>query len=583
MSAMPRCRPYGNRIRALRLGFGVLILLWISVPWVAGVPEARDTIVVANADLPESVAVAEYYLEQRGIPRKNLILLPLPTEETIPWQTFAADLFNPLRAELEKRDRITLLPTGQQDRAGRRIDTVIAHSIAYMVLCYGVPLRIQEDPRIVVDSEVEAFRAGMERTFQGSAMREPRREADRFLTNRASVDAELALLTTSGSIPTTGFLPNPLFLNPSPGLLDRTRVVRVSRLDGPSPEAVRRMIDSAIQGEKRGLLGRAYIDQDGRTTGGYALGNHWLRQMTSSLENHGFSITRDEERAVFPLETRFDAPALYFGWWTWNLEGPFTLPGFRFPEGAVAVHIHSFSAETLRKTSAQTDARWCGPLVERGVAATLGNVYEPYLQFSHHLDTFLDALLRGASFGEAAYEALPVLSWMPVAIGDPLYRPFARDLETQLSAIPESPGDATTYSYAILRKTNQIAAESGAAEALSHAQAQFPHAPSLALAWKIAQLAQRTQNPSAAKQALQFVESVASLSSTEWVLAKEIAVHMHREFREAALARHLIGLVMDDPNLPAAMARALLPDAIIIAQAAHDHRAVQRWRARARD
>jgi len=51
---------------------------------------------------------------------------------------------------------------------------------------------------------------------------------------------------------------------------------------------------------------------------------------------------------------------------------------------------------------------------------TLGNVYEPYLQMTHHFDIFQTRLLAGHTVVEAAYMALPVLSWQNVVLGDPL-------------------------------------------------------------------------------------------------------------------------------------------------------------------
>ncbi|MGB2352059.1 MAG: hypothetical protein ACPH9O_10590, partial [Akkermansiaceae bacterium] len=64
------------------------------------------------------------------------------------------------------------------------------------------------------------------------------------------------------------------------------------------------------------------------------------------------------------------------------------------------------------------------PILAKGAAATLGNVHEPYLHLTHHFDIFHDRLIRGFSLVEAAYMALPVLSWQNVVLGDPLYRPY---------------------------------------------------------------------------------------------------------------------------------------------------------------
>jgi hypothetical protein len=93
---------------------------------------------------------------------------------------------------------------------------------------------------------------------------------------------------------------------------------------------------------------------------------------------------------------------------------------FRFVPGAIAVHIHSFSAATLRDPR----ANWAAPLLAHGAAATLGNVYEPFLALTPHLDLFVDRLRNGFNFAESAYASEPVLSWMTTFVGDPLYRPF---------------------------------------------------------------------------------------------------------------------------------------------------------------
>ncbi len=138
------------------------------------------------------------------------------------------------------------------------------------------------------------------------------------------------------------------------------------------------------------------------------------------------------------------------------MSGPFTDSGFAFTPGAIAVHIHSYSANTLRSPG----ANWVGPLLSKGAAASLGNVYEPYLQLTAHLDIFNDRLLHGFTFAESAYMSQRVVSWMNVAVGDPLYRPYASWLELETKrekggksdwrmyhdfALKSSQGDAAKY------------------------------------------------------------------------------------------------------------------------------------------
>ena len=94
--------------------------------------------------------------------------------------------------------------------------------------------------------------------------------------------------------------------------------------------------------------------------------------------------------------------------------------------GAFAYHLHSFSAATLRSET----QHWCGPLLARGATCTMGCVYEPYLTGTPKVAAFLARWLAdGFTFGEAAWDAQPVLSWQTTVIGDPLYRPFGKPLQ----------------------------------------------------------------------------------------------------------------------------------------------------------
>ena len=112
-------------------------------------------------------------------------------------------------------------------------------------------------------------------------------------------------------------------------------------------------------------------------------------------------------------------------------------PDFRFERGAVAAHIHSFSASTLRDPR----KNWCAPLIAAGAAATIGNVYEPYLGLTTAFDVFFDRLRAGFTFAESCYMGQRFLSWMNTFVGDPLYRPFAPADGTS-EATPKNEWDA---------------------------------------------------------------------------------------------------------------------------------------------
>ena len=143
--------------------------------------------------------------------------------------------------------------------------------------------------------------------------------------------------------------------------------------------------------------------------------------MVKDLRWVGIPAVYDEKPAIFPSGFPMTDCSLYYGWYAGGMSRARWLTrDFDFKPGAIAVHIHSYSASSLR----HADAGWVAPLLVKGAAASLGNVYEPYLQMTAHLDIFNDRLLHGFTFAESAYMATRALSWMSVVVGDPLYRPF---------------------------------------------------------------------------------------------------------------------------------------------------------------
>ncbi|HLP03215.1 MAG TPA: TIGR03790 family protein [Opitutaceae bacterium] len=442
----------------------------------ADAPERERVVVVANTDDPDSLSLARYYMAARGVPAENLVTLKLRAAETIGWPEFVDTLFNPLFAELAQRGWIDAMRTDLADEFGRRKAVIGGHRMSYLVLVRGVPLRIDTNPAWKPPSGPGAPQGDL-------------------ATNRAAVDGELALLAM-GDTAVAGWVRSPLCGEREPTGPLAQAVVRVARLDGPTPDAVRTMIDGAIAGERDGLAGRAYVDFGGP----HAEGDRWMESVTRQLADAGFETDADKAKTTFPPLARFDAPVLYFGWYAWNVDGPFTVPGFRFPPGAVAVHIHSYSAQTLR-----TDSRfWCGPLLARGATATVGNVFEPYLGLTHHLDLLVEALLRGETFGAAAYYALPGLSWQGVALGDPLYRPFARSQAAQFAEGAKLAPEQRTY--VVLRQAQLELKAGHGEEALKLARGVFRETPSVPLGVSVAQLTREVEGPAAAVRALAFLE-----------------------------------------------------------------------------
>jgi uncharacterized protein (TIGR03790 family) len=390
----------------------ILIFVCASLAF-AEKPLVPATIVVFNADIPESVELARFYAQQRGIARDHLVGLSVSKTEEISRDEYDTMIRDPLRKIFSERDWWTM-EKGKGAEPGR----VITSSIRFVAVMKGIPLKIRPANDYPGDKSVPGPIGGR---------------------NDASVDSEIAALANfSNQI--SGILQNPYFQSYRAIIeVENSVILLVCRLDAPQVATVRRMITDAVETEKTGLWGRAYIDGAHNSAPGLALGDHWLTDARDELRKAGVPLIFDDAPEIFANSYPMSDCSLYFGWYAGTVSGPFTQPDFQFRRGAVAVHIHSFSASTLHDEK----ANWAGPLLTKGAAATLGNVYEPYLQMTAHLNLFNDRLLHGFTFAESAYMATPALSWMPVMVGDPLYRPFAAWL--QLDGNPKTPSDWSAY------------------------------------------------------------------------------------------------------------------------------------------
>lgn len=376
-----------------------------------GKEDTKATVVVFNERDPSSTNLAAAYADKRGIPFDQLIALDCSIEETVSREEYERTIAEPLRRMLVNRGWWKLRP-------GRT--EVAESSIQFVALMRGIPLRIAH--------------------HEGEWPGDDRSKATGPLAHdEASVDSELAVLG-SGTRQITGPLPNPYFKNYG-RLRDAAipSLLLVCRLDAATPRTVQRMIDDSAMAEKQGLFGFAYVDSRAIPDGGLKMGDDWLKGIVSSSLRGGIPVIHEDTPAVFPAGYPMRHAALYYGWYEPNACGPFASERFHFVPGAIAVHIHSFSADTLRNPQ----QFWCAPLLEKGAAATLGNVYEPYLHLTTHLDLFQARLREGFTFAEAAYAAQPALSWMPTFIGDPLYRPFkARQKGTAAEGSTNAPWTA---------------------------------------------------------------------------------------------------------------------------------------------
>jgi uncharacterized protein (TIGR03790 family) len=380
-------------MRWLRLLCG-LIIAHAALGAEADLPSA--TLVVYNPNYSESESLAEYYAGKRGVAKDRLIALPCSDDEEIDRYEYDRTIAEPLRNHLQEAQLWTVDQTGEP--------RVIANKVRYIVLIRGIPLKIRSQAGYPGDN--------------------PDRSNPFGASNQKAVDSELATLGYFRH-QISGPMENPYFrsFRPITDPDSDPRLMLVARLDGPGASDVRRMIDDALTAERTGLWGWTYLDARGVQDPNYKIGDEWLFHIADESFRIGRPSILDRREALFPFGYPMTDAILYFGWYAQQATGVFNDPHFHFHPGAIAVHIHSFSGSTIR----QPDKFWVGPLIRRGAAATLGNVYEPFLQLTPTLDLFYDRLVNGLTFAESAYASLRAVSWMTTIVGDPLYRPFSPD------------------------------------------------------------------------------------------------------------------------------------------------------------
>ena len=370
-----------------------LIVITVGNPAARADEKALATLVVYNANFPDSAELASFYASRRGIPKDQIVALHCPVDEEIDRAAYDQTIAQPLRDEFKNQNWWTV----EESALGPPL--VTANKIRFIALIRGMPLKIR-------------FQA----IYEGN---QPDPTKPYGVSNEKAVDSELSILGYFRR-QISGPLDNPYYRSFGPISDSDPRLMLVARLDAPTAADVRRMINASLAAEQNGLQGWTYLDARGTNDPGYKLGDDWLKNIKKQSFQKGRPAIIDLNEALFPEGYPMTDAMLYFGWYADKPSGVFLDPALRFRPGAIAVHIYSFSASTIR----QAPESWVSSIINHGAAATLGHVYEPFLELTPALDIFHDRLLSGMTFAESAYSSMITVSWMTTVIGDPLYRPF---------------------------------------------------------------------------------------------------------------------------------------------------------------
>jgi len=413
--------------------------------------EPGEVVLIVNRNMPESAEVAEHYREKRQVPRENVISLDLPTTEDISRRDYDTKLVAPLRAALKERKE----------------------KIKVLLCIYGVPLRVgaaelsAKDRAEVakIDEELKAAKEKAKALGRGAkdldnvgakgaaetkkALEEAEanvknleRRRGRIADNQstAAVDNELMLLWWD-DYELRRFLVNPLhWQSPEKTRTRKPQVLMTARLDGPTPEIAKRLVDDAVEVEKTGLKGKVYVDArgigyDAKKDPGYGYGGYdeSMREMAKLLKDKGrMDVVLDDKPEVFAAGACPEC-ALYCGWYSLAKY----VDSCGFVKGAVAWHLASSEAVSLR---GKNSTLWCANILSQGACATLGPVGEPYTVGFPKPAEFFGFLATGEyTLVECYALTLHLTSWMTTLIGDPLYNPYKASPRLKSSQVEPSP------------------------------------------------------------------------------------------------------------------------------------------------
>jgi uncharacterized protein (TIGR03790 family) len=442
----------------MRLRFPLALLALLFLSPVAFALGPNDVWLVVNKNVPESKEIAEHYCKMRSIPDGHILYLDLPTTEEMSRHAYNTRLADPLRKELrEQRDKVKVLltiygvpshvgpeePTADEKKEIEKIDKELESLRKQQKDLQDEIDRLQKIAKTEDSKEAQELAQRRKDRADVDTTVRPLAERRKYLSHaesKAAVDSELALLWHEGYDLRRWQL-NLLYFQVGDDVRkDKPSMVMTCRLDGPSVPLIKKIIDTSVAVEAKGLTGKVYVDARGIKYNpkddpglGYGGYDESLREMAKLLEKDGkMDVTLDDKPELFAPGSCTDC-ALYCGWYSHAKY----VECCKFVPGAVAFHIASSEAVSLRDPKC---TYWCKNLLEAGAVATLGPVAEPYTLGFPKPAEFFGFLATGEyTLVESYWRSQMFASWMTVLVGDPLYNPYGKTPKLKAGQVKPSP------------------------------------------------------------------------------------------------------------------------------------------------
>ncbi|MCW5964947.1 MAG: TIGR03790 family protein [Bryobacterales bacterium] len=348
---------------------------------------SSSVLVVYHSGLEESREVAEHYVRRRGIPRLHLCGVEFPASHVVRGDHYLEQVKPVVRKCLER---------------------IGPDRVLYIVLSYLTPSQV-----MIPGQRFEAALDSLLADIWDQANPDP-------LPVQVRLPHPYFAAHDSAGNRFVRFLPFEVYREEA----DQPRIYSVWRLDGPTAEIAKGLVDRAMEAEENGgPTGKGCFDRNTRDVqykadSSYATGEWDIQRASELASMAGFPVVLDMEPQEFgesPAPKRCEPAALYAGWYSLNNYND----AFTWSAGAIGLHIDSASALHVRQ-----GPNWVHNALRQGITVTAGAVTEPYLTNYPQADGILHDLFTGANVGDAFLRNTRLLKFRFVYLGDPLYRPF---------------------------------------------------------------------------------------------------------------------------------------------------------------
>ena len=259
-------------------------------------------LVVYNASVSDSLAVARHYMEQRQIPESNRCRISVESTDYLKQQEYESRVKTPVR---------------------RCIEALGKQKILYIVFSYQTPYVVTIGDRgFALDSNIADIWDEYSNSRPGNEVGDHPYFGE--AQSQGNVYAPFVPLAAYRDLPRAANL------------------YSVWRLDAANASLAKGLVDKALYAETHGLSGKGCFDlQYGSVEGladhGSAAGDWDVHQSAELARRAGFEVVEDDTGAEFgtpPAPLRCDGAALYAGWYSLNHYND----AFTWNPGAIGLH-----------------------------------------------------------------------------------------------------------------------------------------------------------------------------------------------------------------------------------------------------